>query len=78
MLGFSPLSQGPVGTSGVSGNITVPIDVQTPPVQATGQVGNVNAAIPVTVVLSGWNFGAWGTNLISNEAQSVVVDRMRL
>ena len=27
---------------------------------------------------SGWNFGAWGTNLISNEAQSVVVDRMRL
>ena len=27
---------------------------------------------------SGWNFGAWGTNLISNEAQSVIVDRMRL
>jgi hypothetical protein len=27
---------------------------------------------------SGWNSGAWGTNLISNEAQSVIVDRMRL
>lgn len=59
MLGFSPLSQGPVGTSGgVSGDITVSVSG----VAATGQVGSVTPSLPVTVLLSGWGFGAWNQN----------------
>ena len=27
---------------------------------------------------SGWNFGAWGSNLISKEAQDAIISRMRL
>jgi hypothetical protein len=46
----------------VSVDVTVFIDVQTPPVQATGQVDSVTASIPVTVLLSGWGFGAWNQN----------------
>ena len=50
MLGFSPLSQGPIGTSGAaSGNVTVTIDVQN--VQAIGQTQSNDFLVRIPIVI---------------------------
>ena len=80
MLGFSPLSQGPIGTSGAaSGNVTVTIDVQN--VQATGQTQSNDflVRIPIVIPISGWgsgawNQGAWGTHLVLPQGTTAVGD----
>jgi hypothetical protein len=45
-----------------SGDSSVNVTVNVSGVAATGQVDSVTASIPVTVLLSGWGFGAWNQN----------------
>ena len=51
MLGFSPLSQGPIGTSGADAGVSVAINVSG--VSATGQVGSVTVSLGVSVSPNG-------------------------
>eukprot|EP00944_MAST-04C_sp_MAST-4C-sp1_P011683 g11683.t1 len=37
-----------------------------------------NLRLDASSLSSGWNFGAWGSNLISTEAQDTIISRMRL